>query len=87
GIAEITSKRSQALPFGIISGASAGAINASLIAATADAFVEAAAKLAFFCSSLRSGSVFRTDLRALSRMGAHWAGDLALGNLKKLKQA
>jgi NTE family protein len=87
GIAEITSRRSDTLPFGIVSGASAGAINASLIASTADAFVAAAGQLANFWSELRSESIFRTDIRSLSRIGVSWATDLTLGNIRRTKHA
>jgi len=87
GIAEITAKHGKAVPFGVISGASAGAINASFVAAAADDFTSAMARLAKFWGSLHSGSVFRTDVRSLARIGFNWAGDLTMGSLKGSKRA
>ena len=87
GIAEIAAKYGKTVPFGIISGASAGAINASFVAAAADDFTSAMTQLANFWGSLHANSVFRTDVRALGRTGMHWAGDLTLGGLKRSKRA
>ena len=87
GVAEIAKSRQTALPFGIVSGASAGAINASFVAATADSFIRSAKQLSEFWSTLRSEAIFRTDIRSLSRIGVNWATDLTLGNVRKRKQA
>ena len=87
GVAEIAKSRQTALPFGIVSGASAGAINASFVAATADSFIRSAKQLSEFWSTLRSEAIFRTDIRSLSRIGVNWATDLTMGNVSKRKQA
>ncbi len=87
GISEIAKSRTQTLPCDIISGASAGAINVGFIASTADNFSRSAPQLAEFWSSLKAESVFRTDVRSLSRIGMSWASDLTLGSVRKHKQA
>jgi NTE family protein len=87
GIAEIAKSRTQTIPCDIISGASAGALNVGFIAATADNFSRAARQLSEFWSTLKAESVFRTDVRSLSRIGLNWATDLTLGNARKQKQA
>ena len=88
GIAELVAKRGgSSIPFSLIAGASAGAINASFLAARADDFIQATRQLAAFWSDLKTRQVFRTDFRAISKTSWQWTSDLALGNLKRHKGA
>src|SRR4051794_39294521 len=73
GLAEIAAARGVGMPFRVVTGASAGAINASFVAATAAEFHEASHDLSKFWSQLRTKDVFRTDLVSLGRIGAQWA--------------
>jgi NTE family protein len=68
-------------PFDILVGASAGAINATTLAASADRFAEGVLGLQEFWSALRSQQVIRTDLRSLSGIGARWVRDLSFGGV------
>ncbi|MFT4046560.1 MAG: patatin-like phospholipase family protein [Solimonas sp.] len=68
-------------PFRIIAGASAGAINGAVLAATNSNFAEGAAQLARLWSQLTFSDVFRTDVRALASTGGKLAFDMALGGL------
>jgi NTE family protein len=69
------------LPFGILVGASAGAINATGLAAFADRPREGIAKLVDAWSTVEAQQVFRTDIRSLGGIGVRWARDLSLGGL------
>ncbi len=69
------------MPFAIVAGASAGAINGALLAARSERFGEATAELARVWSSLSVDDVFRTDALALARGVAGIARDLVLGPL------
>ncbi len=59
-------------PFAIVSGTSAGAINAVAIAAGAQNFRAAAARLCGLWSGLHASDVYRTDAWSLTRSGARW---------------
>ena len=59
-------------PFGIVTGTSAGAINAVAIAAGAQDFRAAAAQLCELWSSLHAWDVYRTDAWSLAGSGARW---------------
>lgn len=87
GLAEIASKRGHAMPFEVVTGASAGAINAAYVAATADHFAAASVKLAEFWGKLHTRDVFHTDVVSLGRIGMQWVADIMLAKLKKTKGA
>jgi len=78
-IAELPMLADQPCPFPIIAGASAGAINGSVLAARAARFGEATHELARVWSDLQVEQVFRTDLPALAACGAGLARDFVLG--------
>jgi NTE family protein len=80
-IGELPSLRARPSPFAVIAGASAGAINGSLLAARGARFGEATAELARVWSGLRVEEVFRSDLASLARTGASLARDFVLGSL------
>lgn len=67
------------LPFQVLSGSSAGSINATYLASRADAFPSAARDLCALWSGLRSSRVFRTDPGTLVRTATDWLADLGLG--------
>ncbi|HTF35850.1 MAG TPA: patatin-like phospholipase family protein [Myxococcota bacterium] len=80
-LGEIRALRESPLPFAIIAGASAGAINGSLIAAHGTRFDEATAEIARVWGGLQVDHVVRTDLRSLVRGAAGLARDFVLGGL------
>jgi NTE family protein len=68
-------------PFPIVVGASAGAINGTMIAAGSRDFGAATRRLADLWANLRVHDVFRTDLLALGMGAARWLRDLSLGGI------
>ncbi|MFT3924088.1 MAG: patatin-like phospholipase family protein [Myxococcales bacterium] len=76
---EISSEK--ALPFNILAGLSAGAINAVSLATGADDFKEAVALLSETWLSLTPDAVYRTDVSSLTTLGMRWIKDLTLGGL------
>ncbi len=66
-------------PFGIICGTSAGAINASVLAANADHFEAAVGKLAQVWENFRGDQVYRADSLGVIRSGAQWLTMLSIG--------
>lgn len=67
--------------FPIVVGASAGALNAGAVASYADRLAEGVSVLGGLWGNVRADQVFRTDLRALSNVGARWMRDLSFGGL------
>jgi NTE family protein len=80
-LGEIRALRGAPLPFAIVAGASAGAINGSLLAAHGTRFDEATTEIARLWSALRVDHVIRTDFRSLVCGGAGLARDFILGGL------
>ncbi len=76
GLAEIARQIEQPDIFRIITGVSAGAINASYLAARQDSFLTSTEKLCDVWQSLNINQVFRTDIKAFSNIGLHWAKDI-----------
>ena len=68
-------------PFDVLSGISAGAINAVGIATGADDFQKAAERLASTWAGLTPDRVFRTGALRLARIGSRWLRDLSTGGL------
>lgn len=87
GIVEIATSCGIDHPFRILTGVSAGAINAAYLAAYADATAAASVRLTQFWGSIRSEEVFRTDPLSLGRIGMHWALDAVSGGLRFGRQA
>lgn len=69
------------LPFRILIGSSAGAINAAGMAAMAERPTDGVARLVKAWSEVEAQQVFRTDLRSLGGIGVSWARDLSFGGL------
>jgi NTE family protein len=80
-LGEIPRLGSRPSPFAIVAGASAGAINGSMLAAGAGSFAEATQELSRLWSDLHVEQVFRTDLGSLARTAAVLLRDLAVGPL------
>ena len=68
-----------ALPFPVVCGTSAGAINTAILAANGDSFVRAAAELARVWGGFRVGQVFRAGSNDMLRSGLHLILALASG--------
>ncbi|HYC57149.1 MAG TPA: patatin-like phospholipase family protein [Candidatus Binatia bacterium] len=80
-IAEIPAFADAASPFAIVAGASAGAINGSVLAARSARFAEAAEDVARVWSQLRIEQVIRADAFSLMRTGISLTGDFVLGSV------
>jgi len=68
-------------PFPIITGTSAGAINAAVIASHAHEFEVGIERLDYFWRTMYCGRIYRTDVGAAFKSALHWFGSLALGGL------
>jgi len=80
-ISELPHLRERPQPFEIIAGASAGAINGTILAAHSERFAVAASEVARVWSELSVDRVFRTDVAALAWGGASLLCDFTLGGL------
>ncbi|WP_321907543.1 patatin-like phospholipase family protein [Paraburkholderia sp. J11-2] len=69
----------RAMPFTVICGTSAGAINATSIASHADQFTQGAAHLVEIWSDMRASQIYRTDWPGVAAAGARWLAALAFG--------
>lgn len=81
GVAELSKKHGFLVDTKILSGVSAGAINAAVLASENDQFPQAAKKLADLWSSLTTEDVFKTDALTIGKIGLKWMGELSLGAL------
>src|SRR5690349_3056971 len=80
-LGEIPAFADRPSPFPIVVGASAGAINGTMIAAGSSDFRTATRRLADLWADLRVHDVFRTDLLTLGMGAARWVRDLSLGGV------
>lgn len=78
-IGELPSLRDRPSPFAIIAGASAGAINGTMLAAHSAGVRDATAILAELWGRLEMADVFRTGAASLTLGGLRWLRDLSLG--------
>jgi NTE family protein len=69
------------LPFDVMSGISAGAINGIVLATGAENFPRSAERLRSTWSSLTPDSIYRTNALRLASIGSHWIRDLSFGGL------
>jgi NTE family protein len=77
-IAELTPRRA-ANPFPVISGTSAGAINAAVLATRARLFRHGVADLERVWANFRSAQVFRSDPWTMVKTSLHWISAFTLG--------
>jgi len=71
--------RGSPLPFSVLCGTSAGAINAVTLAVHADDFRLGVARLARWWRRIHADDVYRTDLASLSRHGMRWLAGMLTG--------
>ncbi|ABC81207.1 patatin-like phospholipase family protein [Anaeromyxobacter dehalogenans] len=69
------------IPFGVLAGISAGAINGAVLGCGAADFAAAAERLQATWASLTPDRVFRTGALALAGVGGRWIRDLSAGGL------
>jgi NTE family protein len=86
-LVEISQQGSASLPISIITGVSAGAINAAHLASTWNDPIESTKALAQLWSILESENIFRTDAASIGHIAARWVADTAFGSLRKTKKA
>lgn len=79
-VADILPRRAPS-PFRVLSGTSAGAINATVLASRARLFHVGVAELEHVWRNFRSQDVFKTDALTLSRNSLHWMLTLLIGGL------
>jgi len=68
-------------PFAVISGTSAGAVNAAVIASRARRFQSAVAEMEQVWGNFEAGQVYRTDSWTMLRSSLHWFAAVTLGGL------
>jgi NTE family protein len=69
------------VPFPILTGVSAGAINAVALGSNAEDFRTATSRLWDTWAEIDTAQVFRTDASSIASIGFNWLKDLALGGL------
>jgi NTE family protein len=69
------------LPFDVLAGISAGAINTVALATSAEDFRDSARRLADTWASLTPDRIFRTGTLRLASIGSRWLRDLSAGGL------
>jgi len=84
-IAEIT--QAKETPFRVISGVSAGAINAAYLMSRADQFGIAARGLWDLWTGLHSERIYRTDPASIASLGSKWLRTVGMGGLFNQKRA
>lgn len=87
GVAEIAADKGLSHPIKIVTGVSAGAVNAaSLVSSQAD-FADVALKLTRDWASITAEEVFKTDALSAGRLGLKFALDAAIGAFSSKKLA
>lgn len=81
GLAEVIGHDFGAQPFPIITGISAGSINASYLASASSTFVEQVNLLVHLWGELVSEQVIKTNPFTLGKLGLGWLKDLSTGGL------
>lgn len=81
GLSEILKKHSIPPDIRIISGVSAGAINASFLASAADDFHAGVARLADLWRVLNADQVFASDAAQMGKLAITWATEIGFGAL------
>lgn len=68
-------------PFKVITGTSAGSINATALAINADHFRRGVMHISRVWKNFHVGQVYRSDALGVTKNGAHWLAAMALGGL------
>ena len=79
GLAAMAATRGRPVPFEILSGTSAGAINATYLGAHADDWDAASKRLAELWTALRTDEVYRTDVASILWIAGGWLVDIFTG--------
>src|SRR2546428_8407755 len=79
GVARVLGRGAQS-PFPVITGTSAGAINAAALAARADRFRDGVARLLRLWRRMEVSSVYKADLRTVSAHGMRWLAAVLVGH-------
>lgn len=87
GVAEIAAELGISHPFKIVTGVSAGAVNAASLVSTQADFADSALKLTKDWSTITAGEVFKTDAVSAGRLGFKFIMDAAVGALYHKKLA
>jgi NTE family protein len=72
--------RGSAMTFRVVSGTSAGAINAALLATNADDFRRGVAQLLQLWRNIEVGDVYKADLGTVSAHGMRWLASVLIGS-------
>lgn len=80
-IAEVAQELKIESPFQILTGVSAGAINAACLSWGNDHFAKQVDYLEQLWSQVSTDQVFRTDMMSIGKIGFQWMGELSLGGL------
>lgn len=86
-IGQISAELKLPRPVPVLTGASAGAINATYLASQSDRFSEACENLAYMWSELTTDQVFKTDAVNAGFLGLKLLSDVTLGALYRRKLA
>lgn len=86
-VMEIAASLGKEKSFKIISGTSAGAINASFLASNMDNPKAAAEKLADLWGNLKSDQIYYTDAFSFARLASRWVVQVTTGNVANYKLA
>ena len=70
-------------PFKVLSGTSAGAINAAVLASRAGSFVHAVKEMEQVWAGFEVGQVYRADALSMLKSSLHWLSAIVLGGLGK----
>lgn len=70
-------------PFSVITGTSAGSINATALATNAEHFRKGVVRLGHVWKNFHAEHVFRTDTLGIFKTGGHWLAAMMLGGLGK----
>jgi NTE family protein len=81
GISQILSEQNQELPFKVLTGISAGSINAAFLASRAQNFALATENAADVWVNMTHDSIMSTDVPSLSLMVGKWIRNLSLGGM------
>lgn len=80
-VSEIPALKNKPIPFPILTGASAGAVNVTFMASTEGSFYDVTSRLVDLWSHMEFNHVFRTDIASMSKIGASWIRNLSFGGL------
>lgn len=80
-VSEIPALKNKPMPFPILTGASAGAVNATFVAATPGPFHKVTAQLVDLWTAMEIDKVFRTDIASMAKVAVAWVRNLSFGGL------